>query len=98
MTTLTTDLYCDDIPFEIEYTFSPGCPATLYDPPEADEVEVLSISLFGVKLTDEQEGKFTREYGESHIEEFLFEDLRNQTIEHEYDKAEYRYETMREIY
>jgi hypothetical protein len=62
--TFTTELFCgehDDVPYEVEITYSvsPFIPATHEQPAEGGEVELLSAKVGGieVKLTDELEAE-----------------------------------------
>lgn len=71
-----TTITCNDLEFDIEFYFYPGYPATWDEPACPDDVEIKSISLFGVKLTDDQMNKFIKVYGgEEELDIFMMENV-----------------------
>ena len=69
-----TVLELEGIPFEIEACFIKGYRQTSYNPEEPDDIELNSISLAGIELTNEQEEFFIRTYGKKDFYTWLMEE------------------------
>ena len=75
-----TQIFLDDVPFDVECTFYPGEPMVMYYPDGSgypgspDDVECISISFGGGKFTQEQEAFFIESYGATAFSEWMLEE------------------------
>ena len=90
MNTFKTNIGEGDAEVEVEYNFYGGYPGSYYQPPEPDEVEILSVLYKGIDIY-ETLVQCTVEY----IEEKAFEEQNERFIDYLESKAEEEYENRK---
>ena len=71
--------------FSVQYQAHRGYPATFDEPGKPDTAEIISITLYGVVLTPDQQDAFILDYGEADLQELCLDDAQEQAEENRAD-------------